>query len=411
MRSKRTCGVVITLLFLSSVVQRAGAVTRVEAVEGFHYIDTSFENASPLNWSVDPNHTIDVDLLYDYERQSPNRAAGHWHFKLEAVPGSDWTIVLHNFNNVWNGRRGCPVAEQTTCWVSPDGEHWRVLPTDFLEGNRLRVNVTVETGSLYVARLEPYTLSDLEKLKQRLTGRDDVEITEIGKTVQGRELEIIRVGDPGAPHSVVLRGRAHPWEPGGNWVIDGLLDRLTQDDAQARKWRKQFCVYVQPIANKDGVAMGWTRFNLRGEDLNRKWDKPSDPELAPEKYALERWLEGMVRKGRRPDLLLDFHNDQSGRLHVSRPAVEDLDAYLQRMADLETALRAHTWFTEGSTKAGFRNPGSIGEGILQRYGIPAAVHELNADIIAGLNEPAQAKHWISYGANLPAAFASYFEKD
>ena len=411
MLSGRSLGIVLSVVLLSSVCQRAGALTRVDAVEGFYYIDTSFQNASTLNWSVDPNHTIDVYLLYDYERQSPNRAAGHWHFRLEAAPGSQWTIVLHNFDNIWNGRRGCPVSEQTTCWVSPDGEHWRVLPTDFLEGNRLRVNVTVETGSLYVARLEPYTLTDLEKLKQRLAGRDDVEITEIGKTVQGRPLEIIRVGDPDAPHSVVIRGRAHPWEPGGNWVIDGLLDRLTQDDDQARKWRRQFCVYVQPIANKDGVAMGWTRFNVRGEDLNRKWDKPSDPNLAPEKYALEQWLDKMIRDGRRPDLLLDFHNDQSGNLHVSRPPVEDLDAYLKRMADLETALRAHTWFTEGSTKASFRNPGSIGEGILQRYGIPAAVHELNADIIAGLNEPAQAKHWKTYGACLPRVFEAYFAND
>ena len=289
----RSFGTALTFVLLLSVLPRAEAVTRVEAVAGFHYIDTSFENASPLNWSVDPNHTIDVRLLYDYERLSPNRAAGHWNFRLEADPGTRWTIVLHNFDNIWNGRRGCPVSEQTTCWVSPDGQCWHVLPTDFLEGNRLKVDVTVETGSLYVARLEPYTLTHLHQLKRRLAGHEDVEITEIGKTVQGRSLEIIRVGDPEAPHAVVIRGRAHPWEPGGNWVIDGLLDRLTQNDAQARRWRKQFCVYVQPMANKDGVAMGWTRFNLRGEDLNRKWDRPSDPELAPEKYALEQWLEGI----------------------------------------------------------------------------------------------------------------------
>ncbi len=411
MISGRSFRIMLSIMLLSSAFRSVEAATRVSAVDDFHYIDTSFENASPLNWSVDPNHTIDVYLMYDYERQSPNRAAGHWFFRLEAEPKSQWTIVLHNFDNVWNGRLGCPVSEQTTCWVSPDGEHWRVLQTDFLESHCLRADVTVETGTLYVARLEPYTLTDLERLKQRLTGHTDVEIIEIGKTIQGRPLEIIRVGDPDAPHSVVIRGRAHPWEPGGNWVIDGLLDRLTQNDTQAKQWRKQFCVYVQPIANKDGVAMGWTRFNLRGEDLNRKWDRPSDPELAPEKYALEQWLEGMVRKGRRPDLLIDFHNDQGGQIHISRPPIDNLNAYLKRMADLEAALRAHTWFTEGSTKASFRNPGSIGEGILQRYGIPALVHELNADIIAGLNEPAQAKHWIRYGADLPKVFAAYFEND
>ena len=45
------------------------------------------------------------------------------------------------------------------------------------------------------------------------------------------------------------------------------------------------------MANKDGVALGRTRFNLQGKDLNRDWDKPADPRLAPENYALEKWLE------------------------------------------------------------------------------------------------------------------------
>jgi predicted deacylase len=174
--------------------------------------------------------------------------------------------------------------------------------------------------------------------------------------------------------------------------------------------RKQFAVYAMPMANKDGVVAGMTRFNLRGEDLNRKWDKPSEPGLAPEKQALEQWLEEMICAGRKPDLSIDFHNDQSGRLHISRPAVEDLDTYLLRMKELETALREHTWFTEGSSTAKFRNPGSIGEGLLQRYGIFALVHELNAGVIAGLDQPASAKHWMNYGANLPEALFAYFGK-
>jgi hypothetical protein len=385
----------------------ASAVT---PVEGFYFIDTGFENASPVNWTVDEDHTIQIHLLYDYERVSPNRAAGHWYFKLEAAPGTQWTIVFNNLENVWNSRVSSPASDRTTCSVSADGKAWRVLQTELLEGNRLQVKVTVEAGTLYVARLEPYTLAHLLALKQRLSDCPYAEITDMGKTVQGRTLEMIRMGDPAAPHSIVIRCRAHPWEPGGNWVVDGLLDRLAQDNTEAIQWRKQFCIYVMPMANKDGVVLGRTRFNLLGEDLNRKWDKPSDPELAPEKYALEQWLTKMITAGRRPDLLIDFHNDQGGRLHISRPPIENLEAYLQRMEAFEAALRAHTWFTEGSTKASFRNPGSIGEGVLLRYGIPAVVHELNANHIAGIDKPAQAKHWQAYGASLPKVFAVYFSR-
>src|SRR5207253_7036927 len=46
----------------------------------FEFIDTSFENASPLWYDFDPDGTIKLHLLYDNERSSVNRAAGHFHF-------------------------------------------------------------------------------------------------------------------------------------------------------------------------------------------------------------------------------------------------------------------------------------------------------------------------------------------
>ncbi len=132
----------------------------------------------------------------------------------------------------------------------------------------------MDKGSLYLARLPPYRLSDLEALKRRIRDDRRVEIVTIGKTVEGRELEIIRVGNPDAAHRVLLRARAHPWEPGGNWVVEGLIQRLLRDDVDARRYLDAYCVYIMPMANKDGVARGRTRFNLLGSDLNRKWDKP-----------------------------------------------------------------------------------------------------------------------------------------
>ena len=91
------------------------------------------------------------------------------------------------------------------------------------------------------------------------------------------------------------------------------------------------------MANKDGVARGRTRFNMQGMDLNRNWDRPADPALAPENAALEKWLKKRIDQGKRPDLALDFHNDASGKLHISRPKTESkqLDEYFRRMENLE----------------------------------------------------------------------------
>ncbi len=374
------------------------------------FIGTEFENASPLWWEVLPDGAVQVHLVYDHERASPNRANGHWLFRVEAEPGSDLTLILGPFANVWNGVLSKPVPEATISFVSDDGIQWRAIPAEPAEPNWLKLRVHLQGPSLYVARLEPYRLSDLDKLKADIGGQPLVEITPIGRTVEQRELEIIRVGKPDAPHRVLLRARAHPWEPGGNWVVEGLIRRLLQGDDDARRYLERYCVYVLPMANKDGVARGRTRFNLRGMDLNRNWAQPADPELAPENAALEKWLDTLVAQGKRPDLAIDFHNDAGGRLHVSRPEIgaNELQEYVVRMERFEQLLRAKTWFTEGSTKSSFRNPGTIGEGLLARYGIAACIHELNANHIAGLDDVPTAEHWKQYGRQLADVFCEYF---
>jgi hypothetical protein len=239
--------------------------------------------------------------------------------------------------------------------------------------------------------------------------RPEAAVATIGQTALGRPLEIVRLGDERAPHRVFIRARAHPWEAGSSWVVHGLVERLLSGDAAARAWLARHALYVLPMANKDGVARGLTRFNARGKDLNRNWDKPADARLAPENAALERWLEAQIAVGRKPHLAIELHNDGRGLLHLSRPPVPQLPEYLARMARLEELLRRHTWFTEGHTEAAFRNSGTLGDGWLERYGIDALVHELNANWIEGRREPTSAAQWRAYGAALPEVFAAYFE--
>lgn len=398
------CGAMLVVLALNVVA--LGQVATWSSP--LHYINTSFENASPLHWEIGPDGAVHVYLVYDHERSSPNRANGHWFFEVQAVPGAELTFVLHNFDNVWNGRRGSPLDNRTIGFVSEDARTWRVIRAETTKDNCLRFGVTVRTGSLYVARLEPYRLSDLEALKERIATNPNVEITAIGKTVEGRQLEIIRIGRVEASHRVLLRARAHPWEPGGSWVVQGLIERLLRDDAEARRCLRRYCVYVMPMANKDGVAHGWTRFNRLGADLNRQWDRPPDPKTNPENHALETWLASMVQRGQAPQLMIDLHNDNSGKLHVSRPDI-NLEDYLAKMRRLEAMLREHTWFTEGRTTASFRNPGSIGEGLLERFAIDACVLELNANWIAGLNDYPSARNWERFGAQLCEALYHYFD--
>jgi len=213
------------------------------------------------------------------------------------------------------------------------------------------------------------------------------------------------VGNPDAPYRVFIRARAHSWESGGNWVVQGLIRSLLQKDGTS--YLKKYCVYIMPMANKDGVARGRSRFNGLGKDLNRNWDQPADSNYAPENYALETWLKNMIRKEKKPDLAIDLHNDSNGNLELSRPNV-NLTKYLQNMKRLETLLYKHTWFTGVATGADFRNPGTIGEGLLERYGIDACIYELNYEWIKTLKKQPFGKDWELLGKELRDVFFDYF---
>ena len=170
---------------------------------------------------------------------------------------------------------------------------------------------------------------------------------------------------------------------------------------------KRYCLYVMPMANKDAVARGLTRFNMLGRDLNRNWDKPSDPLLVPENFALETWIRGMIRQGTPPDFAMDLHNDEGGGLHVSGPPIAEPPAARGPHAPLRATLRG----TRGSPKAlrpGFRTVGTLGEGLLERYGIDACILEFNCNWIAGLKQYPSGERWEQFGRQLREVFFDYF---
>ncbi|MCC6161784.1 MAG: succinylglutamate desuccinylase/aspartoacylase family protein [Acidobacteria bacterium] len=397
--------IVTTALTHAVAFAQALAATDTE----LSYIDTGIENASPVWYERAEDGAYLVHLLYDHERDSPNRAAGHISVRLVGRPGARITIEFRNLDNVWNGTPGSVARELRSVAISPDGDTWTTVPTTALPDNRVRVTVTMPGESLWLARMQPYRLSDLDRFLARVSASPHASVATIGHTVQGRPLEIITIGNEEAPTRVFVRARAHPWESGSNWVAQGLVDRLLRDDAVAREWRARHVLYVLPMANKDGVARGLTRFNANGRDLNRNWQSPADATLVPENAALERWLEAMIAKGRTPTLAIELHNDGRGLLHISRPPVPGLDAHLARMARLEALLRAHTWFTEGHTDGEFRNSGTLGDGWLQRYGIDAVVHELNANWIEGRKSHTSATLWQEYGASLVPVLDAYLQ--
>jgi hypothetical protein len=266
-RTRRRQPLSNAVLWLAILVGLLARPSLAAGASPLDFIDTSIENASPLWYDFVPDGTVEVHLLYDHERSSPNRAAGHFHFLLQAQAGAHLTIEFKNLDNVWNGQPGSVARELKTAVISEDGRNWKSVPLESLPGNRVQLHVRMPGPRLYVARVEPYRLSDLDRLLASIRTNRQVKIQPIGRSVDGRKLEIIRIGNPRAPYRVFVRARAHPWEAGSSWVAEGLVRRLLRGDDRARQYLGRYCVYLLPMANKDGVARGRTRFNLQARTL------------------------------------------------------------------------------------------------------------------------------------------------
>jgi len=391
----------------AQVIDEAAAIINSPLV----FINPYIENGSRFNWKIAEDSILYIQQIYDYERSAKNRTAEHWHFLLEAEAGSDITIVFQSFGEIYNGHLEV-MPSYMSCVISEDGEKWRHIPTEWIktpQGPNLKMQIHMESDSLYVARVDPYRISDLRKLLTRIEGHDRVQITPIGKSVEGRELHIIRVGNENAPHRIFLRGRVHPWEPGGNWVIEGLIETLLQDTEEVSTYLKNYCLYILPMANIDGVANGVTRFNMNGQDLNRNLTKPADPVLAPENLAMEIWLENMISKGMKPDLAIDFHNDSNGPL-IFAPPKEHPEIYIGHMKTLETLLRDMTWFSEHTIFSDSETSTMFARGLMDRYGIESLVYELHSNWIEGLNKRPLSDDWLLLGKQLCEVFNEYFKK-
>jgi dienelactone hydrolase len=367
------------------------------------YLNTFIENGSTTGWEKGSDGTFYIHQNYDYQREVFNRQNNHFHFLIIGKAGTDVPIVFRDHSTIYNGRMHYAATNIKYCVVSSDGKKWRHVPTDVLNSDPSgRILLRMDSDSLYIASVEPYHVSDLQNLLARIEGNDRVSIETIGQSVEGRDLPLICVGDEKAPHSVFIRARAHPWEPGGNWVIEGIIRRLLQQTEETDAYLQHYCAYILPMANIDGVARGKSRFNMNGMDLNRGLEAPADPVLSPEVYHMEQWFEKMMAEGRKPDLAIDFHNDDGGPLIFEPPANGDSVQYVYHMRTFEKILRQDSWFTEPAV---MRSPGG---GITQRYGIEWFVYELNAGWIEGLQKRPLSDDWILLGEQLCGVFDTYF---
>lgn len=156
---------------------------------------------------------------------------------------------------------------------------------------------------------------DLVARSAAVANAPSLSVGTLGQTLDGRELDIIRVGT-GSLRAWIVH-RQHPGESMAAFYGEGLLTRLLGlhsggvVDGLTSKLLRRFTFYVVPCMNPDGAVRGHLRVNAAGANLNREWAPTGEYEAptlerSPEVYHV---LNAMDESG--VDVFVDVHGDEA----------------------------------------------------------------------------------------------------
>lgn len=279
--------------------------------------------------------------------------------------------------------------------ASHDREHWFRIDTSY-DGEVLCARTTPQNNAMYFAYFEPYSFERHLDLLGAASASPGVSLHRLGPTVQGRDMQLLRISDPHSPwatqdkKNVWLIARQHPGETMAHWFAEGFLERLLDADDPVSRLLLQRCTFhVVPHMNPDGGVLGNLRTNAAGVNLNREWADPS-PERSPEVWWVRRAMEASG-----VDLCLDVHGDESLSYNFVVGS-EGVPGYSPRVAELEDLFKA-AWqaaspdFQDtvhyGRVPAGQANMGLATNWVAQRFGCLALTVEMPFKDNANLPEP------------------------
>ena len=245
--------------------------------------------------AVHPSH-IQLNL-----RKDSNANFMQWfYFRLQGARDQSCTLSIVNA-----GEATYPTGwENYRAVASYDREEWFRVDTEYRDGV-LKISHTPTEDSVYYAYFEPYSWERHLALLGRAAYSPLVRIEDLGCTVDGRDLNMIVIGDETAKQKVWVIARQHPGETMAEWLVEGMLEALL-DEANpiARTLLQHAVLYVVPNMNPDGSVRGNLRTNAAGANLNREWMTPS-LETSPEVFHVKNKIHEIGC-----DLFLDIHGDE-----------------------------------------------------------------------------------------------------
>lgn len=252
-----------------------------------------------------------------------------FHFRLQCDSFEPHTLKITNVNtSAYPGGWADYKAV-----ASYDRETWFRVDTEY-NGSELVIKHYPEAASCYFAYFAPYSYERHQDLLSQAQNSGWTQLVDLGETLDGRDMSMLIVGEPEeGKKKIWVTARQHPGESMAEWFVEGLLDRLLdEDDGVARELLAKSVFYIVPNMNPDGSVRGHLRTNAAGVNLNREWATPT-MEKSPEVYLVrQKMLEIGV------DMFLDIHGDENLPYNFVAGA-EGVPSYNAKMAALEKSFK------------------------------------------------------------------------
>ncbi|NCG18861.1 MAG: hypothetical protein GWP91_07600 [Rhodobacterales bacterium] len=252
-----------------------------------------------------------------------------FHFRVSGANGQPCVFRLTNaakasYPKAWDGYN----AVCTT-----DRSHYFRVPTTYEDG-ALVIRHTPTSDLAWYSYFAPYSLEQHHALLARVQASPFARVSNLGQTVDGRDLDEVVIGTPGEGKPVMwIIARQHPGESMAEWWMEGFLNRLLDpNDALATQLRDAAVWHVVPNMNPDGSTRGHLRCNAAGTNLNREWHAPT-VERSPEVFHV---LQAMDASG--VDLCLDVHGDEELPYNFISGS-EGIPGWTDRLAALDGAFQ------------------------------------------------------------------------
>lgn len=314
-----------------------------------------FDGAAPARCAVTGERAF--TLLITPEHAPPINPSPWYAFRYDAAGTAPVSVTLRYLGGT---------HRYTPKWQS--GDMARDLPVT-VSADGAAASMELPAGAAVVSAQELITPTDTSADLRRWSTMLGVAPLTLGRSLDGRAIEAIRIGRPEAPRLVVLLGRQHPPEVTGAIAMQAFVEALVGTASRDGLGDVQFLVV--PMLNPDGTARGHWRANRGAVDLNRDWGDFSQPETR----SVKSWLDALPA-GVRPVLMVDFHSTGRNLFYVqgdeASPAQQRfLAAWL---GGREQAFAGYTFTIEPRNA----NPGSgtAKNWFHARYAIPAYTYEV-----------------------------------